>query len=48
MKDPQPKKWTTGRVIAWVVACALIAAGLVAVGFYAFLFIALANYGSSK
>jgi hypothetical protein len=48
VNDQAPKKWTVGRVIAWIVAIALIGSGLIAIGFFLLMSIAMANYGSNK
>lgn len=42
------KPWTTGRVIGWIVAAIAIASGLAAVGFFIFISVAMASFGSNK
>jgi hypothetical protein len=48
MNERERKKWTVGRVITWVVAIVLISSGLITVGFFLFLTIAMSSYGSNK
>jgi len=48
VSDKERKKWTVGRVIAWIAAIILIGSGLITVGFFVLMTVAMASYGSSK
>ena len=44
----EKKKWTPGRVIAWIVAAIAIVSGLLAVAFFVLMSIAMSSFGNNK
>jgi hypothetical protein len=46
--NPERKEWTIGRVISRVLAVVAILSGLLAVGFFLLLSLAVSSFGSNK